>query len=379
MNATSILLEPLGDDECEALIGNLARRRATRRRPPRPHHGRLRRKPAVRRGDARDGARARRRRGDRRPADDPRAPAGPHRLARRRRPRRDGARLGRGRGVPSWSGRATLARSCSRRRRVASDDARAQGAHPLDRADLPRGRGVPLPPSAHPRRGVRVASEGDACGAARAVRRLALDARPGRRGRDRRIPPRAGASLPSGARSRATSSCAVSAAGRADIWRQPAEARSTAATTTRVARSSGARSRSFRRETIAEACARAGPCFALWESGDLDEAQRSSREARASSDDPVDRCDRDVHREHGRLPDGRHDVARGRARSELEAARAVLEAAGDDEGLGYLLVGHRGRGVDALPGGGGGAVACERGLGHSERRDGSAGPTTSSG
>ena len=32
MNATSILLEPLGDDECEALIGNLLGRRATRRR-----------------------------------------------------------------------------------------------------------------------------------------------------------------------------------------------------------------------------------------------------------------------------------------------------------------------------------------------------------
>ena len=60
MNATSILLEPLGADECEALIGNLSRRVAPRRRPPRPHHGRLRRKPALRRGDARDGARARR-------------------------------------------------------------------------------------------------------------------------------------------------------------------------------------------------------------------------------------------------------------------------------------------------------------------------------
>ncbi len=60
MNATSILLEPLGDDECEALIGNLLGDVATRRRLPRPHHGRLCRKPAVRRGDARDGARARR-------------------------------------------------------------------------------------------------------------------------------------------------------------------------------------------------------------------------------------------------------------------------------------------------------------------------------
>ena len=85
--------------------------------------------------------------------------------------------------------------------RVAPRDARAQGADPLDVADVPRGRGLPLPPSAHPRRRVRVAAEGDPRRAARALRRLALDARPRRARRDRRLPPRAGASLPSRARS----------------------------------------------------------------------------------------------------------------------------------------------------------------------------------
>ncbi len=109
LNATSLLLEPLGDDECAALIGESPRRDPTRRRAARPHHGRICRQPSVRRGDARNGARARRGWGDRRPADDPCAPPGSHRLARQRRPRRDGARFGGGRGVPSRRSGATLA------------------------------------------------------------------------------------------------------------------------------------------------------------------------------------------------------------------------------------------------------------------------------
>ena len=88
------------------------------------------------------------------------------------------------------------------RRGSASRHACPQGADPLDTVDVPDGRGLPLPPSAHPRCGVRVAAEGDASGAARAVRRLALDARAGRGGRARRVPPRAGASLPRRAESR---------------------------------------------------------------------------------------------------------------------------------------------------------------------------------
>ena len=85
---------------------------------------------------------------------------------------------------------------CEGRRGSASRHACPQGAGPLDTVDVSDGRGLPLPPSAHPRCGVRVAAEGDASGAARAVRRLALDARAGRGRRDRRVPPRAGASLP---------------------------------------------------------------------------------------------------------------------------------------------------------------------------------------
>ena len=86
--------------------------------------------------------------------------------------------------------------------RVASDDARAQGAHPLDVVDVPRGRGFSLPPPPHPRRRLRVAPEGDASRAPRALRRLALRPRARRRGRDRRVSPRAGASVPRRARTR---------------------------------------------------------------------------------------------------------------------------------------------------------------------------------
>ena len=61
LNATSLLLEPLGADECAGSWIALARGRNARRRPARAHHHRISGKPALRRGDARDGARARRR------------------------------------------------------------------------------------------------------------------------------------------------------------------------------------------------------------------------------------------------------------------------------------------------------------------------------
>ena len=113
MNATSLLLEPLGAEECADLMSRLVPRRDARRGVARAHHGGFGRKSALCRGDARDGARARRGRRDRRPADDPRAPAGAHRLARRRRPRRDGARSRRGRGLPPRRGGRALARGTS--------------------------------------------------------------------------------------------------------------------------------------------------------------------------------------------------------------------------------------------------------------------------
>ena len=60
LNATSLLLEPLGAERMRALMEQPRSGRPTRRRPARAHHRRLGRKPALRRGDARDGPRARR-------------------------------------------------------------------------------------------------------------------------------------------------------------------------------------------------------------------------------------------------------------------------------------------------------------------------------
>ncbi len=62
LNATSLLLEPLGAAECETLIGNLLGERDLARRRARAHRRGLGRERALRRGDGRDGARDRRRR-----------------------------------------------------------------------------------------------------------------------------------------------------------------------------------------------------------------------------------------------------------------------------------------------------------------------------
>ena len=83
LNATSLLLEPLRAEECEALIDWLVADAPLDAAAARANHHGVGREPALRRGDARDGARARWRRRDRRPPDDPRAPPGAHRLARR--------------------------------------------------------------------------------------------------------------------------------------------------------------------------------------------------------------------------------------------------------------------------------------------------------
>ena len=111
MNATSLLLEPLGADECERADRTrlvAGRRRSTRScasgsRPPRRAT-----RSSSRRCSRWCASTAGRR--DRRPADDPRAAPGAHRLARRRRARRDGARLGRGRGLPPRRRRGARAR-----------------------------------------------------------------------------------------------------------------------------------------------------------------------------------------------------------------------------------------------------------------------------
>ena len=294
MNATSILLEPLGDAECEALIGNLVG-------------------DAQLEGDLRDRimaasagnplyveemlAMVREHGGD----GEIVVPPTIHALLQARIDSLDGdvrvvmeRGVGRGRGVPSWSGSATLARSCSRRRRVASDDARAQGAHPLDRADLPRGRGVPLSPSAHPGRCLRVAAEGDACGAARAIRRLALrhdlverdeivgyHLEQAHRYRSELDPARSVSRRSRGTGVRHLSNRADAALDRGDY---------------NAGRSScDAPSRSFRRETSGDTCWRRISAFAVWESGELAEA-RALAEAREISG-PRHSCDRDDRRD----------------------------------------------------------------------------------
>ncbi len=56
LNATSLLLEPLGADECDELMEHARHRCAPRRGAARADHGGISRQPALRRGDARDGA-----------------------------------------------------------------------------------------------------------------------------------------------------------------------------------------------------------------------------------------------------------------------------------------------------------------------------------
>ena len=88
----------------------------------------------------------------------------------------------------------------STRGRVASRDARPQGAHPLHITDVSRRRGLPLPAPTHPRRRLRGAAEGHPCRAPRALRRVAVGPPPRRKRRDRRLSPRAGAPVPGRAR-----------------------------------------------------------------------------------------------------------------------------------------------------------------------------------
>ena len=172
MNATSLLLEPLGADECAQLMDRLVTDALLDPRASTADHDRICGNPLyveemlamVREHGARR---------HRCTADDPRAPAGTHRFARRRRPGRHGARLGRGRGLPSRRCRRALPGSPAAGGRVAPRDARSEGADPLDSSDVSRGRRISLPPSSHPRRRLRVAAEGDPSRAPRALRRLA--------------------------------------------------------------------------------------------------------------------------------------------------------------------------------------------------------------
>ena len=121
-NATSVLLEPLSDEDSAELVLNLLGQSRPRRRRAGPDHGCRRGQPALRRGDARDAHRRRaprtferrlgalrRLRVGRRPADDSGAPRSTARPPGLERASRHRAGLGRGQGVPPRRSRRALA------------------------------------------------------------------------------------------------------------------------------------------------------------------------------------------------------------------------------------------------------------------------------
>ena len=204
LNATSVLLEPLGDDG----VGRARRRPARRASSSTP--------------DVRDrilataegnplfleelASLAREARGPRRPAaDDPGAAAGAPRHARRARAERDRAWRRGGQGVPPRRGDRARAGGAAGGRAGPAALARAQGARATRSHPDRRRRRLPLPPPADPRHGLRGAAEGHSRRAPRALRRLAGRARrAARAGRDRRLPPRAGRAVPSESSTRTT-------------------------------------------------------------------------------------------------------------------------------------------------------------------------------
>ena len=232
--------------------------------------------------------------------------------------------VGRRRGVPSRRGRRALAAIRARRGRVASRDARPQGADPLDVADVPRGRGLPLPPSPDPRCGLRVAAEGDARGAARALRRLARRrttsssaTRSSATTSSRRIAT-ARSSTPAIRRSRpAARAAGISARQGSGAW--------TAATTTRAAAAPAVRRALLPVGTTSAARARVGSRVRAWEAGELDEASAVLDAAREPATRRSVRMARVVEATIDILTVGDSSSADG-ARGG-EEARAVLEAA----------------------------------------------------
>ena len=188
LNATSTLLEPLSDDESQALVHDISRdlAAAVGSRIVAAAEGNplfleqmvahARDDPGRRHGGA---------------ADDQRAPGRAPRPAAVRRARRAAARGGRRQGVRGGrGGGAGRAGSEAGARR-----ARAQGPDPARGA---RQRHVPLPARADPGRGLRLAPEADA---GRAARTLRGHPRRGRRARRAdRVPPRARLPLRRGAR-----------------------------------------------------------------------------------------------------------------------------------------------------------------------------------
>ena len=200
LNATSVLLEPL------PARGGGARERPSRgRRPRRGDAGADSLdgggEPTLPRGD---GAARTRRRGsvDVPPTIQALMQARLDTLERGR-AHRDRPRRGRRASVSPRRGHGARARDAGVDVTGRSAVARAQGARPSRSDADPGRRGLPLQAPPDPRHRLRVAPEGRPGGAARALRRLARKRTPASRaGRDRRLPPRAGRALSSGARRR---------------------------------------------------------------------------------------------------------------------------------------------------------------------------------
>ena len=191
--ARPLRLEPLAREDAgrRADPGGVAERAARADRAPRPGATRCSSTEMVAMARERGASVAR-------SAEAPGAARRPPRPARGGRAQRARARRRRGRGLPPRR-RAGAVRTTGRS--AAAGRARPQGADPSRPLAAPRRGRLSLPPPVHPRRRLRRAAEGDARRAARALRRLAGGARrrPGRAGRDPRLPPRAGRPLQAGA------------------------------------------------------------------------------------------------------------------------------------------------------------------------------------
>ena len=174
------------------------------------------------------------------PADDPRAPGGPHRPAGAGRASRSPASVGRGAAVPPRRGREAAAGGHGRSRRHAARP-HAQGAHPARPLALRGRRRLPLQPCADPGRRLRIRAEGASRRAPRAACVLARGARrraAGRAGGDRRLPPRAGLLEPGRRSAGSTTRPAPSRSGRDACSGVPDGARSTGTSSGRRRRSS---------------------------------------------------------------------------------------------------------------------------------------------
>ncbi len=177
LNATTILLEPLSAEDSDELIARLAAGADLSEDARDRIAAAAARQSALHRGDARDGERERRGRRARHAADHPGAPASAARPTLRRGARGRRLRRRRGTGVPRHRGGDAGGRSDAGRNPGQPAVARSQGADPAGALDAPAGRGIPLPSSPDPRRRVRRPAQGDAGGAARAVRELARGSR----------------------------------------------------------------------------------------------------------------------------------------------------------------------------------------------------------